>query len=67
MPKYNVKTVITTYFDEVIEASSPQEAEEKYNDMICNEETNEVEDLHKGSWEVVDVFNLEKEDDDEEV
>ena len=63
MPKYNVKTVITTYFDEVIEASSPQEAEDKYNDMICNDDTNAVEDLHRGSWEVVDVFpiNIEEE------
>ena len=61
MPKYNVKTVVTTYFDEVIEASSEQEAEEKYHDMICNEETNTVEDMHRGSWDVVDVFNLEEE------
>jgi len=64
MPKYNVRTIVTTYFDEVIEASSEQDAEDKYNDMMCNDDTNPVENLHKGSWDVVDVFkeiNLEEE------
>ena len=56
MNKYKVITVLTTYFEETIEAKSLQEAEDKYNDMMCEDLCTPIEDFEKGSWNVVDVI-----------
>ena len=55
MNKYTVRTIETKYFDEVIEASSEQEAEDKYNEMMCENKCHPVEDKYTGSWHVVEV------------
>jgi hypothetical protein len=56
MNKYKVITTMTTHFEEVIQASSEEEARELYQVMMSEETTNNTEVPYLGEFYINEIF-----------